>query len=194
MKTTTNYLFHLHQMDVLGAMKKIVLTVILFLLLVSVACPAQNTNDGNMLFVYTRNSNEAVMYQLDELNKITFSSKGVRIWNTDWPTEYPYSKIRVITFRDRSKNNPTGIDTPDITSNDGQIFIGYNRNSRMIMVRGLVLLDGVEIYDLQGQCVFADSSKKQVYQISLRNIQQGVYLVKARTKNTETIKKIVKQQ
>ena len=38
--------------------------------------------DASGNYVYTKNSDEAALYQLDDLNKITFSDKGVRIWNT----------------------------------------------------------------------------------------------------------------
>ena len=129
-------------MDVHGATKVVVLATILFLS-TSPNCFAQATDGDDMLYVYTKNNKEAALYQLDDLNKITFSNSGVRLWNTNWPTEYPYSKFSVITFRDRNYVKPTGIES-------------------------------------------------QVYQRSLKHVHQGVYVVKAKGKRSETVKKIVK--
>ena len=171
-------------------MKQVVLLVVLFLS-ASATCFAQSADDGDMLYVYTKNSDEAALYQLDDLNKITFSDKGVRIWNTEWPTEYPYSKVNVITFRDKSNISPTGIE--GISEENGQISIGYNKHSRVIVVRSAALLDGVAVYDLQGQLIFADNNKRQAYRISLENAHLGVYVVKAKDKYTDVVKKIVKQ-
>ena len=53
-------------------------------------------DNGDNLTVYTKSSSEAVVYSVEEINKITFSENGVQIWNTNWPTEYAYSNVRVL--------------------------------------------------------------------------------------------------
>lgn len=169
---------------------KIRIIFTMMMLMVSTSGFAQSTDDGDMLYVYTKNNKEAALYQLDELNKITFSSNGVRMWNTDWPTEYPYSKVSVITFRDRSYVKPTGIETT--FADDDKVSIRYNNAIGVVTVKSGTLLDGVAVYDLQGQLVSVDNSKRQVYRISLKEVHQGVYVVKAKSKSTEAIKKIVK--
>lgn len=70
---------------------------------------AMTPDDGENLYLYTKSTKEAAVYSLDELDRITFSDNGVQIWNTNWPTEYAYSNVRVITFSD--KKTPTGIST-----------------------------------------------------------------------------------
>lgn len=54
-------------------------------------------------------------------------------------------------------------------------------------------MDGVAVYGLQGQLIFADNNKRQVYRISLKDAHQGIYVVKAKSKHTDVVKKIVKQ-
>ena len=91
-------------------MRVLKLTFLLTLLMSMVAVPGISAvpDDGETLYLYTKATKEAAVYSLDELNKITFSDKGVQIWNTSWPTEYAYSNVRVITFSE--KKTPTGIE------------------------------------------------------------------------------------
>lgn len=151
---------------------------------------AQTTVDDDMLYVYTKNNNEAALYQLDDLNKITFSNSGVCLWNTNWPTEYPYSKISVITFRDRNYVKPSGIETT--YADEDLIRISYSSSSGVVTVKSSTQLDGIAVYDLQGQLIDADDTSRQVYQLSLKHVHQGVYVVKAKGKRSEMVKKIVK--
>lgn len=65
--------------------------------------------DEETLYLYTKSSTEAVSYSISDLKKITFSSKGVQMWNTNWPTEYAYSQFRVITVN--NKKEGTGIES-----------------------------------------------------------------------------------
>lgn len=180
-----------HQLytEVYGAIKVVVLATILFLS-TSPNCFAQATDGDDMLYVYTKNNKEAALYQLDDLNKITFSNSGVRLWNTNWPTEYPYSKFSVITFRDRNYVKPAGIETT--YADEEQIRISYSSSSGVVTVKSSTQLDGIAVYDLQGQLVDADHTSRQVYQRSMKHVHQGVYVVKAKGKSAETVKKIVK--
>lgn len=151
---------------------------------------AQATVDDDMLYVYTKNNKEAALYQLDDLNKITFSNSGVCLWNTNWPTEYPYSKISVITFRDRNYVKPSGIETT--YADEDLIRISYSSSSGVVTVKSSTQLDGIAVYDLHGQLIDADDTSRQVYQLSLKHVHQGVYVVKAKGKRSEMVKKIVK--
>ena len=173
-------------------MKHLKLTFLFTILLgmVSTSGFAANPDDDDMLYVYTKNNKEAALYQLDDLNKITFSNSGVRLWNTNWPTEYPYSKFSVITFRDRNYVKPTGIETT--YADEEQIRISYSSSSGVVTVKSSTQLDGIAVYDLQGQLVDADHTSRQVYQRSLKHVHQGVYVVKAKGKSAGTVKKIVK--
>lgn len=185
-KTTLIYQLNVYMFGKIG---HILLTLMLFLSM-SMACYSQSTVDDDLLYVYTKNNKEAALYQLDDLNKITFSNSGVRLWNTNWPTEYPYSKFSVITFRDRNYVKPTGIETT--YADEEQIRISYSSSSGVVTVKSSTQLDGIAVYDLQGQLVDADDTSRQVYQLSLKHVHQGVYVVKAKGKSAGTVKKIVK--
>ena len=173
-------------------MKHLKLTFLFTILLgmVSTSGFAANPDDDDMLYVYTKNNKDAALYQLDDLNKITFSNSGVRMWNTNWPTEYPYSKVSVITFRDRNYVKPTSIETT--YADEEQIRINYSPSSGVVTVKSSSDLDGIAVYDLQGQLIDADHTSRQFYQLSLKHVYQGVYVVKAKGKRSETVKKIVK--
>ena len=80
---------------------KIVLPVVILFSSFSF-CFAQDAED-DMLYVYTKSSDEAATYQMDDVNKITFDSTGVQLWSTSWPTEYPYGNFKNISFI-KSKN------------------------------------------------------------------------------------------
>ena len=58
----------------------------------------QTVEKDNNVYLYTKTTGEAEVYSIDEISKITFSENGVQIWNTNWPTEYSYSTVRVLTF------------------------------------------------------------------------------------------------
>ena len=151
---------------------------------------AQSADDG-LLYVYTKTSTDAALYELSDLNKITFSDKGVQLWNTAWPTEYPYKNVSVISFKKRKQGGSTGIGLK--TEGEGKISIGYNTLQSVVTVVSDVLLDRVAVYDLQGRCIASDKDEKQFYNLSLSSSPQGVYIVKAYGKKSETTKRIVKQ-
>ena len=85
---------------------------------------AQSADDEETLNVYTKTSNEAASYSLEELGKITFSDKGVQIWNTQWPTEYAYTNVRKMTFTCNSSlpGIPTTILRPSSTNGDREVY------------------------------------------------------------------------
>lgn len=151
---------------------------------------AQSTDNG-MLYVYTKTSNDAILYELDDLNKITFSDKGVQLWNTSWPTEFPYKNVSVISFKKRNQGGTTGISTK--TEGEGKITIGYNASQSIVTIVSDVLLESVAVFDLQGRCIVSDKEEKQVFNISLNTSPQGIYIVKALGKKAETTKRIVKR-
>lgn len=93
--------------------QKTVCIIVLFL--VSVTAFSQNTKKGDNLYIYSKSTGEATVYSMDEIRKITFSKNGIQIWNTNWPTEYAYSKVRVLTFGSR------GDGTSGDANGDGEI-------------------------------------------------------------------------
>ena len=98
---------------------------------------AQSTNDEDTLFVYTKKYQDPALYELNELNKITFSTKGVQFWNTDWPTEYPYANVSVLSFKKRATlpkhlrgdvNSDGTVDISDVTALVNLILSSTNSN------------------------------------------------------------------
>ena len=72
-----------------------------------VAAKTAGPDDDKDLNLYIRSSAEPVRYSISDLRKITFSEKGVQVWSTNWPTEYPYSQFLGIALTERE--DETGI-------------------------------------------------------------------------------------
>lgn len=77
----------------------------------------QDIDNEDNLRLYTKSMKEATVYSLDEISKITFSKNGVQIWNTNWPTEYAYSNVRVLAISSR------GSDLVGDANNDGKVTV-----------------------------------------------------------------------
>lgn len=131
----------------------LVLSMLMSMAVSVVSAHAAGLDEGESLNLYTRSSTEAVIYPIDELRKITFSKKGVQIWNTNWPTEYSYSQFRVITMN--SNKGATGIESLTTGSSDA---------------------DKVTYYDLQGRRV--SSPKQGIYIMRWSNGTTRKVLVK----------------
>lgn len=84
--------------------QKTVLTLVLSLAAMSGYC--QDDENGDNMYLYTNSADEATVYTMEEITKITFSKDGIQIWNTNWPTEYAYSNVRVIKLTSRGSNIP----------------------------------------------------------------------------------------
>lgn len=161
--------------------------------LISLACMsgyAQLDDDGDMLYVYTSASSDAVKYECADLDKITFGDKGVQLWNTAWPTEYPYGKISVISFRER-KSRPTGLH--QAVASDNRLSIGYDGSSSLVTVRSGVELISVSVYNMQGVAMLSLSVSGLSCDVSLRDIPQGIYVVKVKGEGAESSRKVVKK-
>lgn len=77
----------------------------------------QNEENGDNMYLYTNSADEATVYTMEEITKITFTKDGIQIWNTNWPTEYAYSNVRVIKLTSR------GTSIPGDANGDGEINV-----------------------------------------------------------------------
>ncbi len=115
-------------------MKKNYCSLLLTLVLTLLNLPTFSMilDDEEGLYLYTKTTNEPVVYSFDELHKITFSKKGVQMWNTNWPTEYSYANFRVLTIK--SKNNTAGINSPlsNTTLHEGEGVVYYDLQGRKV--------------------------------------------------------------
>lgn len=84
---------------------------------------AQSPDVEETMYVLTKASAEADAYSLDEVDKITFSEKGIQIWNTSWPTEYAYTNFRVLTFNVvPSWMQPVAVQSVKENQEGGEVF------------------------------------------------------------------------
>lgn len=149
---------------------------------------AANPDDGDNMYVFTKQSSTPVVYSLEELNKITFSSSGINVWKAQAPTTYAYSDFRLITFS--PDVTPSGI--AQLSMEEAGITISYDHQQEMVSVQGDNTLSGAAVYDVQGRLVAVTAAEARNLQVSLLTLPQGIYLVKVATVKGLVSKKIVK--
>ena len=148
----------------------------------------QGTSDEDQLCVYTKNTNEAAVYTLDEIKKITFGKTGIQIWNTNWPTEYSYSNVRVLTLNSKglpSKILPTNGDYQDI-------IISYNAGDGILQVSGIKSNAHLAVYNTKGLMVVSEILSSGTYRLNTSHIPKGIYIVRVHSEGKSTSKKIMK--
>lgn len=150
----------------------------------------QNVNDGDNLYLYTKSANEAAIYSLDEINKITFNKNGIQIWNTNWPTEYKYSNVRILTFSDRESSSQSKVES--VSGNNSGVDIVYNASSFTLTVNSSRMMKGVALFNTKGMLILSDMTKKYKYSLHLSDLSSGIYIVKVFDDGRTVSKKIVK--
>jgi len=150
----------------------------------------QNVNDGDNLYLYTKSANEAAIYSLDEINKITFNKNGIQIWNTNWPTEYNYSNVRILTFSDKGSSSQSKVES--VNGNNSDIDIVYNASSSTLTVNSSRLMKGVVLYNTKGMLILSDMMQKHKYRLHLSDQPSGIYIVKVFGDGRTVSKKITK--
>lgn len=162
--------------------------IILLLCIVSLSGFAVNPDDEDNIYVFTKQSDNPIIYSLNDLDKITFSTTGINFWNTNWPTEYAYEDFRLITF---SEN-----DTPNAIEQNEVGFVGlqitYDPQKETVRVNSSKTLLYVTVYDLQGRCVAFSNDVASGFSVSLLSSPRGIYIVEVMTNEGAVSKKIVK--
>lgn len=164
------------------------LVLVLLICIVSLSGFAANPDDGDNMYVFTKQSDVPTVYSLDELDKITFNATGINFWNTKWPTLYSYSNFRLITFS--PDVTPSGIEQMSMNVED--VSITYDRHQESVIVRSDNLLSHVAVYDMQGRLITSATDKANTLKVSLLTAPQGIYLVKVNASVGTVSKKIVK--
>ena len=147
---------------------------IIILFLANTAAFASNSADDDNLYVITNQSTASAIYSLDDIDKITFTSKGVNFWNTGWPTEYAYGDFRLIILN--SSDVPSDIKQTVVGSGDAIII--YNQLQEMVHVKSVKPLSGIAVYDVQGRLVAVADHVANAYELSLSSVPRGIYIVK----------------
>ena len=159
----------------------------LLLSMVSISGFSANPDDGDKLFVFSKQSSVPVAYSLDDLDKITFSETGVKFWNTNWPTEYVYESFGVIAFNEFKQSN----DIKQIPVNSN-VSIVFERSRNMVCVKSDILLSDVSIYDLQGRPVAKDYHSAYSYEMDISSMSQGIFIVRVNGGGSVVSQKIIK--
>ena len=113
-------------------MKNYIYSFLLTLLMSMVSVPGISAvpDDGDNLYVYTNEVENATVYSLESLDKITFTETGVMLWKADETREFSYGNLDLLMFSE--KKTPTNIKQVDMSK-----------------VESLNNAEG--IYDLQGR-------------------------------------------
>ncbi|MBQ6186669.1 MAG: T9SS type A sorting domain-containing protein [Prevotella sp.] len=166
-----------------------IIQVVALAVIVSLSGVAANPVVGDYLYLFTRSSSKPSSYSLTDLDKITFSDKGLNLWASESPTEYAYSNFRLITFSEDT--NPTGIEE-FYEDKETDIKIKYDKMSRLVTVESDSNITSVTIYDAHGRLVDSQHGSSHSYKLSLIDVSQGIYIIKASTDNKTVTKKIAK--
>ncbi|MEE3385821.1 MAG: T9SS type A sorting domain-containing protein [Prevotella sp.] len=164
------------------------LLLILLLCMMSVSGFATSPDDGDNIYVFTRQSDTPAIYSLDDIDKISFSTTGISFWSTNWPTEYLYENFRLITFS--PDVTPSGIEL--MSMNVEGVSITYDRHQESVIVQSDNLISRVAVYDMQGCLITKTTDKANTLKVSLLTAPQGIYLVKVYSSNNSVSKKILK--
>ena len=138
--------------------------------LVSTATFAASPADGDNLFVWTKGAKTAVVYSLDNLDKITFDDNAFSVWTNKGKTDYAYGNIELLTFRDGVKP-VAGVEL--LTAADAEVRIHYDRESQLVSVESQKPLGGILVCDLQGRVVARVSRVARQLHLSLAELPQG---------------------
>ena len=149
--------------------------ITLFLSMVSTTAFAASPADGDNLFVWTKGAKTAVVYSLDNLDKITFDDAAVGVWTNKGKTDYAYGNIELLTFRDGVKP-VTGVEL--LTAAESDVRISYDREAQLLSVDSYQPVGCIMVCDLQGRQVLRQSKVAAHQQLSLYDLPQGVYIVK----------------
>ena len=168
--------------------QKTKLLLTLLLCMMSVSGFASNPDEGDNIYVFTRQSDTPAVYSMDDIDKIAFSTTGISFWSTNWPTEYLYENLRLITFS--PDVTPSGIEQMSMNVED--VSITYDRHQESVIVRSDNLLSHVAVYDMQGRLITSATDKANTLKVSLLTAPQGIYLVKVNASVGSVSKKIVK--
>ena len=161
----------------------------IFMSMVSTSSFAASPDDGDSFFVWTKGGTKAVVYSLDDLDKLTFEENALGVWKNNVKTSYAYDNISLLTFSERW--NPTGIELPTVSS-DGDVQIRYDRGAQSVTAESSKPLSALTAYDTQGRKVAQVQAKACKQQLSLSGLPRGVYIVKAKGAGNGKSIKIIK--
>lgn len=153
-----------------------------------IPCMAQ-ADDGNTLYYYAKSSTTAKSFSLDDLDKVTFTEDGLKLWKQSGTQEIAFDDFLMFTF--------TEVEHPIVTSlepmaAEKDVLVRYDSGSKTVTIESGSALSGVSVYDLQGRMVAHLSAAGSNYRLSLSSVPAGLYIVKAQRGGETIVNKIVK--
>ena len=167
-------------------MKKVLICAV-SLALFQVTALAFAPEDGDNFYVYTKGASKAVVYSLDNLDKLTFGDTAMSVWTNAGKRDYAYGDITLLTFRKGVA--PLGVISQSV-GND--IKIGYDRDAMLVSVESPNQVKSLTAFDMQGRKVGIMRHSNGKLQLSLAGLPQGVYVVKAQGEGFGKSVKIIK--
>ena len=145
--------------------------------------------DGGERFnVYTKGSSNAVVYQLDDLEKMTFGDNALSLYMKAGKTDYAYGSLVKITFDGLSDFN--GIE--QLRMDSGNLDVSYDNLSSVLHIESLVSLRNVTVYDIQGYQRLSVRHEGKSFDLSLDNLAKGVYVILIKGEGIDKSIKIIK--
>ena len=158
--------------------------------LLSISAYSSVPDDGDNFYVFTNGNNSRVVYSLDNIDKIIFDEQTMSVWVDDAHTDYAYSSISLMTFKENVMET-VGVEET-VKSPTRDVSVRFDRSASMVYVKSERELSGVIIYDVLGKTIAKDLGRGKEYRCSLGDAPSGVYLVKALGLEMDETIKIVK--
>lgn len=146
-------------------------------------------DDGDNFYVFTNGNKSKVVYSLDKIDKLTFGDQSMSVWSNNRRTDYSYSSISLMTFRENIMQT-VGLEEVDSPTNE--IKISYDRTTEMVVVKSEKQLSGIMVYNVQGKTIAKNLSRGYEYRCSLGAAPSGVYIIRLLDMDKESTVKIVK--
>ena len=158
-------------------------------LTVSMSGKALSPDGGDNFFVYMKGSAKAVVYSLDDLDKMTFGENSLSLYMKSGKTDYAYNTLSFISFNGTNAQ-PTSVEQPKAA--EGDVNVSYDRGAAILHIASRVPLSSVCVYDVQGHQHASLRQGGKSLDVSLAHLKEGVYIVTLKGDGFKKSLKIVK--
>ncbi|MBE6304392.1 MAG: T9SS type A sorting domain-containing protein [Bacteroidales bacterium] len=138
-------------------------------------------------------------YSISKLDKITFDADasggiGVYVEGKESADRYPYQGRFGMTF-ETEKIGVNGDESSIVAveTDDSSLLLTYDPIAEIVSAVSSESVQSLHVYNVSGQAVKAVSSEADRVNISVSDLKQGVYVVRAITDNETQCIKIIKR-
>lgn len=159
-----------------------------FIIVALVAISAMAAVPKSMV-LYTSNGEE--VWSVSDIRKVIFDKTAygsMKIYLKDGSPAltYSYSIIERGMFTTQS-----GVENLNISSEE--LIVTYRSSSQIVEVKSVEKVKSIQIYDLRGSLVLAETPASNDAEVSVTSLQNGLYIVKVVTPSGIVTQKIVKR-